>query len=115
MDSPKPSGRPGLLVGSLFLGVDNGDDPKGARLDDHDPVAHEEIMVSAPSGINLHYPRRQHNDPDRSRYDRAGGQREIDVRHPRRVALADDRLTNLGTLLGRNSCRRAWCACTWRG
>ena len=71
MDSPKPSGRPGLLVGSLFLGVDNGDDPKGARLDDHDPVTHEEIMVSAPSGINLHYPRRQHNNPDRSRYDRA--------------------------------------------
>jgi hypothetical protein len=45
-------------------GVDNEDDPKGVRLDDHDPVTHEKIIVSAPSGINLHYPRRQrHNAP----------------------------------------------------
>ena len=64
-------------MGSLFSGVDNEDDPKGVRLDDHDPVTHEEIIVSAPSGINLHYPRRQHNDRDRSRYDRADGQREM--------------------------------------
>jgi hypothetical protein len=57
--------------GVLFSGVDNEDDPKGIRLDDHDPLAHDEVIVPAPSGINLHHSHRQHNRPDGSRYDRA--------------------------------------------
>jgi hypothetical protein len=34
------------------------DDPERARFDDYDAIAHEEIIVSAPSGINLYHPRR---------------------------------------------------------
>jgi hypothetical protein len=64
-------GRGYSLGSSVLSGVDNEDDPKGLRLDDHDPIAHEEVIIPAPSGINLHHSRRQHNDRDGSRYDRA--------------------------------------------
>jgi putative ABC transport system substrate-binding protein len=71
INSPSLQGAGATRCGVLFSGVDNEDDPEGIRLDDHDPVAHDEVTVPAPSGINLHHSRRQHSDLDGSRYDRA--------------------------------------------
>src|SRR5262249_34380238 len=95
----------------LKLGLACRSSPAGCGLDlehrndmvvaihDDDLVIVDEVEVSTPIRVVLDQHRRDLNDPNRCRYDGANRDVEVDARHPRCTATAQDGLAHLGLLL----------------
>src|SRR5262249_20198055 len=76
------------------------DDPVSV-VDDHDLVAHHEILVAAPFRMDTDQHIRNLHDAHAGRHRGAHAHREVDVVNPRHVRLRENLLANLGALLGR--------------
>src|SRR6266566_2953209 len=107
-----PGARPsGTETSSSASGRNDRHDPQRTRLDDHDLVAHDDVVVAAILRDDLHHGLGKPHDVDGSRNRRADAEREIDVVYPRR-AVADDSLADLGALLAGELNRTAASAST---
>src|SRR5438270_3667448 len=76
-------------------------DNLAALINDYDLVTHDEVLMAAPSRIDLDQRRRHSDEAHRTRHNRAHAEREVDVIDARDVRAGEHRLANVGLLLRR--------------
>src|SRR5437764_239022 len=70
-----------------------------AVVDDHDVIAHDEVLMPAPSRIDLDQRRRHVNEAHARRHHGPDAQRKVDIVHARHVAAGENGLPNCRALL----------------
>ena len=106
---PPLGGRPKFVL-PIRSDVDDRDDPVVA-VDDDDLIAHDEVHVPAPLGIDLDEGWGNRHHADAGRHGCADAQGKINVVDPRHIAAGQHRLPNLRALFRRQVGTAACLAC----
>src|SRR5690349_19485200 len=104
---------PLFLLSVAGSGLEDRDDPQRRRVDDHDLVTHQEVLVATPRRLDLDDLARERHELHLAAWDDgADAHVEVHVLDPRSAPLGDDDRVDLRPLLARQGHARAGAATT---